>query len=70
MRRFLFYNRLKTNKGAFAVSVSEKIYNLRTKNGFTQEVFAEKLDVPRQSVQKRESGLSLPTIDSHPPICI
>ena len=45
------------------MSISEKIYALRTKNGVTQEVFAEKLAVSRQSVQKWESGVSLPTID-------
>lgn len=45
------------------MSVSEKIYTLRTKTGFTQEVFAEKLDVSRQAVQKWESGVSFPTID-------
>ena len=45
------------------MSISEKIYKLRTKSGFSQEVFAEKLDVTRQSVQKWESGLSLPTIE-------
>ena len=45
------------------MSISEKIYALRTKSGVTQEVFAEKLAVSRQSVQKWESGVSLPTID-------
>lgn len=45
------------------MSVSEKIYTLRTKTGFTQEVFAEKLDVSRQAVQRWESGVSFPTID-------
>lgn len=45
------------------MTISEKIYKLRTKSGFSQEVFAEKLDVTRQSVQKWESGLSLPTIE-------
>ena len=45
------------------MSISEKIYALRTKRGVTQEVLAEKLAVSRQSVQKWESGVSLPTID-------
>ena len=45
------------------MTISEKIYKLRTKSGFSQEVFAEKLNVSRQSVQKWESGLSLPTIE-------
>ncbi len=34
------------------MSISEKIYALRTKSGVNQEVFAEKLAVSRQSVQK------------------
>ena len=45
------------------MTISEKIYKLRMKSGFSQEVFAEKLNVTRQSVQKWESGLSLPTIE-------
>ncbi len=45
------------------MSISEKIYALRTKSGITQEAFAEKLDVSRQSVQKWETGVNLPTID-------
>ena len=45
------------------MSISEKIYALRTKSGVNQEVFAEKLSVSRQSVQKWESGVNLPTID-------
>ena len=45
------------------MSISDKIYALRSKKGVTQEAFAEKLDVSRQSVQKWETGASLPTID-------
>ena len=45
------------------MAISDKIYALRNKNGITQEAFAEKLDVTRQSVQKWESGAGLPTID-------
>ena len=45
------------------MAISDKIYALRNKNGITQETFAEKLDVTRQSVQKWESGAGLPTID-------
>lgn len=45
------------------MNISEKIYALRTKSGITQEAFAEKLDVSRQSVQKWETGVNLPTID-------
>ena len=45
------------------MAISDKIYALRNKNGITQEAFAERLDVTRQSVQKWESGAGLPTID-------
>lgn len=45
------------------MSISEKIYLLRTKNNLTQEDLANKLSVSHQSVQKWENGLSLPTLD-------
>lgn len=41
------------------MSISEKIYLLRTKNNLTQEDLANKLSVSHQSVQKWENGLSL-----------
>lgn len=44
-------------KGVTIMSISEKIYALRTKSGVNQEAFAEKLSVSRQSVQKWESGV-------------
>ena len=45
------------------MSISEKIYLLRTKNNLTQEDLANKLFVSHQSVQKWENGISLPTLD-------
>lgn len=45
------------------MSISEKIYLLRTKSNLTQEDLANKLFVSHQSVQKWENGLSLPTLD-------
>ncbi|MBE6738266.1 MAG: helix-turn-helix transcriptional regulator [Ruminococcus sp.] len=42
--------------------ISMNIKYLRTKSGMTQEAFAEKLDVTRQTVAKWESGESLPDI--------
>lgn len=43
--------------------LSEKIASLRKQNGFSQETFAEMLDVSRQAVSKWESGGSIPEID-------
>lgn len=37
---------------------SEKLLTLRKANDMTQEQLAEKLDVSRQSISKRESGVS------------
>lgn len=39
--------------------LSEKIMQLRKKNGWSQEELAEKLSISRQSVSKWESGDSL-----------
>lgn len=39
--------------------LSEKIVQLRKKNGWSQEELAEKLNISRQSVSKWESGGSL-----------
>ena len=43
--------------------LSEKIYELRRKNGLSQEQLAEKLSVSRQAVSKWESGTSTPELD-------
>ena len=43
--------------------LSEKIMQLRKKNGWSQEELAEKLSISRQSVSKWESGASIPDID-------
>ena len=45
------------------MNISEKILKLRKEKGLSQETFAEKLGVSRQSVSKWESGGSLPDID-------
>lgn len=45
------------------MSFSEKILYLRTRNGMSQEVFADKLSVSRQAVSKWESGVTLPETD-------
>lgn len=43
--------------------LSEKLIQLRKKNGWSQEELAEKLGVSRQSVSKWEGALSVPELD-------
>lgn len=45
------------------MSFAEKILNLRTQYGYSQETLAEKLNVSRQAVSKWESGTTLPETD-------
>ncbi len=45
------------------MSIADKIVKLRKEKGLSQEVFAEKLGVSRQSVSKWESGSALPDTD-------
>lgn len=45
------------------MNLSEKIYLLRKKYGYSQEELAEICDVSRQSVSKWESGITYPEID-------
>ena len=45
------------------MTIGEKITQLRTSLGISQEVLADKLSVSRQSVSKWEMNLSLPQID-------
>lgn len=47
-------NREKEKRMSFA----EKILNLRTKSGLSQEALADRLMVSRQAVSKWESGVS------------
>ncbi len=42
------------------MTISEKIIKMRKEQGLSQEAFAEKLGVSRQSVSKWESGASIP----------
>lgn len=45
------------------MNLSEKIIMLRNQKGYSQEEFAELLDVSRQSVSKWETGIATPEID-------
>lgn len=45
------------------MTLGEKIYRLRTEQGFSQEAFGEKLGVSRQSVSKWETDQSVPELD-------
>ena len=42
------------------MTLSEKLYNLRRKHGFSQEALAEKLDCSRQVISKWENGTTTP----------
>lgn len=44
--------------------ISRNLKSLRKKNQYTQEDIAEKINVSRQSVAKRENGESTPDIES------
>ena len=44
--------------------LSDKIYLIRHKVGFSQEKFAEKLAVSRQAVQRWENGVAYPDLDN------
>ncbi len=45
------------------MTLGEKIYELRTAKGLSQETFGEKLGVSRQSVSKWETDQSVPELD-------
>lgn len=44
--------------------LGDTLKNQRRKNNISQEMFAEKLGVSRQAVQKWESNRSLPNLDN------
>ena len=44
------------------MTFSEKLYDLRTQYGYSQEVLAEKLGVSRQAISKWELGITLPAV--------
>lgn len=45
------------------MTLGEKIFRLRTEQGYSQETFGEKLGVSRQSVSKWETDQSVPELD-------
>ena len=45
------------------MNFAEKLYYLRTENGYSQEALAEQLHVSRQAVSKWELGTTLPDTD-------
>ena len=45
------------------MNFAEKLLTLRSQNGYSQEVLAEKLNVSRQAVSKWELGITLPETD-------
>ena len=46
------------------MALAEKLYELRKKNGLSQEQLAERLGVSRQAVSKWESGKAVPESDT------
>ena len=46
------------------MALSEKLYELRKKDGLSQEQLAERLGVSRQAVSKWESGKAVPESDT------
>lgn len=51
------------------MALSENLQFLRSRDGYTQEQLAERLDVSRQSVSKWESGASYPEMDTLIALC-
>ena len=45
------------------MTLSEKLYNLRRKQGLSQEGLAEKLDCSRQVISKWENGTTIPNAE-------
>lgn len=50
-------------------AVGEKIHNLRTERGYSQDELAEILFVSRQAVSRWELGLTLPSVDNLAELC-
>jgi transcriptional regulator with XRE-family HTH domain len=54
------YNKTTKVKEGFLMKLPDKIILLRKKNGWSQEDFAEKLNVSRQAISRWENGTALP----------
>jgi transcriptional regulator with XRE-family HTH domain len=48
------------NQGGITMKLSDKLIELRKAKGWSQEDFAEKLDVSRQAISRWENGTALP----------
>ncbi len=46
------------------MDLGKNIYNLRIKNGYSQEQLAAKLNVSRQTIYKWESNIAVPRADN------
>lgn len=56
-------NKLEKNKSFCKKKFGEELAELRTKRGFTQGGFAEKLEVCRTTIIKYETGISTPSLE-------
>ena len=57
----LLYN---IGKGGRAMETKQIIYELRTKNGMSQDELAEKIMVTRQAVSRWENGETVPNTET------
>ena len=46
------------------MDLGKNIYNLRIKNGYSQEQLAAKMNVSRQTIYKWESNIAVPRADN------
>lgn len=56
----IFYIEITKLKEDFTMKLPDKIIKLRKENGWSQEDFAEKLNVSRQAISRWENGTALP----------
>ena len=54
------YNEITKRKEDFRMKLQDKIIKHRKSNGWSQEDFAEKLNISRQSISRWENGTALP----------